>query len=61
MSYLHKSFWEDMLKESSDKFYGVELHGFPCFRLTIFIHEFNDMVFNAFNAVIGDCDAEDIP
>ena len=61
MSNLHKTVRQDMLKKSSDKFHGVKRHGFPCFLLTIFILKFNDLVFNAFDAVIGDGDAEDIP
>ena len=35
-------------------------YGFPCFFLTIFILKFNDSVFNAFDAVVGDGDAEDV-
>ena len=61
VSYLHKPFWQDMLKKSSDKFHGVKRQGFPSFFLTIFIKKFNETVFNAFNAVIGDGDTEYIP
>ena len=61
MSYLHKPFWQDVLKKSTDKFHGVKGDGFPCFLVTIFILKFNDIVFNACDAVIGDSDAEHIP
>ena len=61
MSNLHKSFWKDVLKKSSDKFHGVKGYCVPCFCVTILILECNDIVFNAYDAVIGDGDAEDIP
>lgn len=61
MSYFHKSFWQDMLKKPSYKLHSVKSHGFLCFPLTVFIQKRNGIVFNAFDAVIGDGDAEDIP
>ena len=53
VSYLHKPFWQDMLKKSSDKFHGVKFHGFPCFPLTVFIGKLDAVVINRLNAVIG--------
>ena len=60
MPYLHKSFWQYMLKESSDKFHGLKFHGFPCFPLTVFIGKRNRIVSDTFYAVIGNSDTKDI-
>ena len=60
MSDLHEPFGKDMLKESADKFHGVKGCGLPCFLLTIFVLKLNDMIFNAFDAIIRDGDSKHI-
>ena len=58
MSYFHKSFGKNMLQEPSDKFHGRKFHGFPFFLFAVFVQEFNDIIFNAFDAIIRDGDPE---
>ncbi len=61
VSYLHKSPWENMLKESSDKIHGIELPRLPFLLISIFIGELNGIVFNIFDAVVGDGNTKHIP
>ena len=61
MSYLHKSSWQHMLKEPSDKFHSLKGHSFPCFPLPVFIGKLNRIIFNVLNAVIGNGYTKDIP
>ena len=59
--YLHKSLWKHMLKKSPDKFHRLKSSSLPCFPLTVFVRKPDDIILNAFNAVIGDGYTEDIP
>ena len=61
VSYLHKSCWENMLKESPDKFHGLELHRLPFLLVTIFIGKLNGIIFNASDAIVGDGNTKHIP
>lgn len=56
----HKSFGKDMLQKPSDKLHGIQCHDFPFFLFTVFVQKFNDIIFNAFDAIIGDGNPEDI-
>ena len=61
MPYFHKPLWQHMLKKPPDKFHGLKLHGLPRLSFTIFIGKRNGIIFNGFDAVIGDGNAEHIP
>ena len=43
-----------MLQKPSDKLHGIQRHDFPFFLLTVFVQKLNDIIFNAFDAIIRD-------
>jgi hypothetical protein len=50
----HKSFGKNMPQKHSDKLHGIECHDFPFFLFRVFVQKFNNVIFNTFDAIIGD-------
>ena len=60
MPYFHKPLGKNMLQEPPDELHCRKCHDFPLFLFTVFVPKFDDIIFNAFDTIVGDGNPEHI-
>ena len=60
ISDFNQPFWQHMLQEPVDKFKNRQCDGFPLVGRAVFEPEGDVVIFQLFNAVVGDSDSVDI-